>query len=165
MRTLGSFFDFLSNNSDYCINEIQRAIAKDKSVAKNEIDKSAKNILFQISSVMSLFFIKKISSSLGNEKLSETYAKLLKNNPISSYELIDMSIKLDFKNGIPFDEINKLNNKFNGHAISSIVLRMLVVDYIYMFPTDDADRVKICQILKIPVKDQRIISAISSKSN
>lgn len=161
LRTLASFHDFLNQNNEILIDIIQKTIDKKKIVEKSKVEKISKQIIFELCSLITFGFIKKISNSLGSDKLSETFKELLSNNLFPSYQLIDVSIKLDFNKSIPIDDIRALKNEFTGNTIALNLLRRFVINYMYMFPTTYKMKQQVCDCLEISMDSQR---AIDSKS-
>ena len=161
LRTLSSFYDFLSNNNEILIETIKETIEKKKIIDKPKVERVSKEIVFEFCSLITFGFVKKISNSIGSDKLTETFKELLKNNQCPSYQLIDMSIKLDFINSFPIDDIKVLRNDFTGNTIALNLLRRLVINYIYMFPTSYKMKQQVCNYLDISMDSQR---AIDSKS-
>ncbi|MFA7061667.1 MAG: metallophosphoesterase [Pedobacter sp.] len=161
LRTLASFYDFLNQNNDFLIEAIKETIDKKKIVEKAKVEKVSKKIIFEICSLITFGFVKKISNSIGIDKLTETFKELLQNNQFPSYQLIDISIKLDFIKSFPIDDIRMLKNEFTGNTVALNLLRRLVINYIYMFPTTVKMKQQVCGCLEISMDSQRAIDSTS----
>ena len=61
--------------------------------------------IFQVIEILSLIFVKKISYSVGSEKLKKTYQAVLEECDTKSIGVIDIAIKLDHFRHIPQREI------------------------------------------------------------
>lgn len=157
LRTLHSFISFISNNCETLVEAIKQNVEHKGKATKADIDKISKEILFELISGMTSGFIKKISRSVGSDKLTMTFANILSENDHPSFHLIDTSIKLDYKVGLPMDKIKNLEAKLSGNAVAYRVLQQLVLDYIYMFPTSEQDKQRICKLLDISMSTQRLI--------
>jgi len=163
LRSIASFFSLLMKSHESMVKEITLLIEKQKIVEKAKIEDVARLFLFELCFIVSYSLIKKISGSIGSEKLSETFKKLLKKHDSTSVQMIDMSIKLDFFKGIPYHDIKKLKRRISGNSLPFTLLKQMVIDYLYMFPTTYKDKQKICDILGITVKAQRAVDLISTK--
>lgn len=163
LRLLSVFFSLLEDLSDFLAYKIKSVIEEKGITDRQKIENISKNFLFGFFLLFSYLFIKKISFSIGNEKLSETFKEIQEKNDITSVHLIDISIKLDFYATLPFNDIEKLGKKLTKNALPFNMLRTMVMDYIYMFPTNYKDRQRICNSLGISMKTQRGIDFKSSQ--
>jgi len=168
LRSLSSFFAIFKADVNPLVHEIQEIIeqmkktkeegngqGKKREESKEEIEKLARRILFEMCSGVSYQFIKKISGFVGSEKLALTFEDIKQKIQLNSIELIDISIKLDFFSSFPINEIKLLNNKFSKNILAGYLLRRLVVDHLYMFPVKYQDKQRICNDLNIPMQIQR----------
>jgi len=86
---------------------------------------------------------------LGHQKLTETYAQVLReagNN--SATRLIDLSIKLD-NGGVPETEIQELGKRFRKNNFGFSVLRDMVANYLYLFPVEQSTKQRLGQLVDI----------------
>lgn len=163
MRGLNFFIGGLENNIESVVKEITSSIESDKPLDDDKIEIISKKIVFSLCFFISTGFIKKVSASIGHEKLSETFNEILENNPTNSFNLIDMSIKLDFYNNFPFAELKELTKLFEQNGLQYVILQRLVINYLYMFPTNEKDKQKICSLLGISMVNQRVIDVKSQE--
>lgn len=163
LRSLNLFFSVLGENTGHIVNEIKSYIEKKKLVDKNKIETVSKSLLFGLCSIISYFFIKKISGSNGSENLSETFKEVLNKNDIISVHLVDISIKLDFFKAFPYSDIRKLQKTLEKNPLPLTVLKRLVIDHLYMFPTTYEDKQRICDKLEISMTSQRTIDITSTQ--
>ena len=157
MRSLNFFMSGLQENLDPIVKEIINSIEKLEKLDDVEIEALSKKILFSLCYFITTGFVKKVSNSIGHEKLSETFTEILEKNFTNSFNLIDISIKLDFYENFPFAELKNLSEKFKEYGLPHVTLQRLVINYLYMFPTSVKDKQKICTLLGIPIDNQRII--------
>lgn len=164
LRTLHIFlFVFLYNladNYDYLKEKVGRIIKKKykkPSVARKEIEKITQGYIFNFCCFVSFLFIKAISNSLGNENLIETFKEVLNKNKYNSIYLIDISIKLDFFKSSPLDDIKYLKNRLKNNFLPYFILKKLVINYLYISPLDYNLKQQICNMLDIPIRQQRYI--------
>ena len=109
------------------------------------------------------FAFKKTASSLGSDKLAETFDEILDKHNYTAAQLIDISIKLDFYKAFPSNDIKKLKEKISNDFLPLTVLKRMVINHLYMFPVDYKDKQKICNMLEIPMKTQRAIDIVSTQ--
>lgn len=163
LRTLNKFCSIFEKNSDYLVRDIKIELDKHKIVDKDKVEDYAREVLFQLCLIVSYLLIKKISNSIGSEKLSVTFNHILDDNDIPAMHLIDTSIKLDFFRGFPFDVIKRLSQKLEGNIMPMTMLKKMVLDYLYMYPTSYKDKQRICDALNIPISTQRRIDNTSTQ--
>jgi hypothetical protein len=119
--------------------------------------------MFQFCEVVSLSFILKIAQSLGSEKLSETFKEILENNKFPSIQLIDAAIKLDYYEAFPYDDLRKMKINLSSNYLSIILLKRLVLRYLYMFPTKYDEKQKICSLMEVPIESTRLIDRTTTQ--
>ena len=174
LRCLMDFFVVLERNSNNIVKQInelikQKNLQKEGIKVKSELEKDeiedlARKVLFGLSVLISYAFIKKISESVGSERLNEIFEEVLEKNPFHSVRLIDISIKLDFIAGFPYDDVEELKKMFEGNPLATTVLKQNVISYLYMYKTSYGTKQKICDLLGIPIEHQRAIDQTSTIS-
>lgn len=126
LRILNFLVKFVFDNKEKLIDLIGNNIEYVGIDERNEMVYSFINFL-------SLSFIFKISDSFGKEELSNTYKDILKNNNCISFNLIDVSAKLEKFSGFPEREILSLFDKINNNNLALSVLRNLVIRHFYLY--------------------------------
>lgn len=81
---------------------------------------------------------------------------LIKHN-YNSIKLIDFSIKLDHNNSFPVKDMKTLKEEINKNPLSFNVMRKLIVNHLYMFPTRIETRQTIFSTMNISMEAQRKI--------
>ncbi|MFA5157557.1 MAG: metallophosphoesterase [Candidatus Omnitrophota bacterium] len=157
LRSINSFFSFLEKNMDSAIDDIKKIIKSRKVIDRNKIENLSRKSLFEIVYLFSYGLIKSISNYIGSEKLSETYKEVLEKNDTIATRMIDISIKLDFFREFPLADIKNINKKLANNILPQTILKALVINYIYMFPTSYKDKQRICKHVDIPMSIQRSI--------
>lgn len=163
LRSLNSIISLFASRIEILINEIASLISRDKVTDTVEKKKTAEKMVFSFFWLLSYGFIKRISTSIGSEKLSQTFKEILENNDNNAFRLIDISIKLDFFRSFPYSEVDKLAKTFTRKSLPYALLRSFVINYLYMFPTEFRDKQRICNILGISMQTQRVIAETSSQ--
>jgi hypothetical protein len=104
--------------------------------------------------------LKRISHAVGSLELIPTYKEVLDASPTNAYKLVDMSVKLDTL-GFPSNDLVLLNGQLKDNLLCRRLLCKLVVDHIYLFPTDYRTKQRICETLGIAIKELRGIDLVS----
>ena len=60
-------------------------------------------------------------------------------------------------------DMKVLTKRITGNLLPYSLLRQMVLDYLYMFPTTEKDKQRICSMLGIPVATQRLIGMRSTQ--
>lgn len=167
LRTLGSYFELIINNSQGIAEHLSSIISKkhikDRFEIKKQAQENASDFIFRLSFLATWGLTKRISSAIGTKELKNTFDKVLINNNFNSIKLIDLSIKLDYTSSIPFNDIKKYKKELHKNNICMIMLQNLALNYMYMFNTNYEDKAKICSLLGIKIIDQRKIDIESNQ--
>lgn len=168
LRTLNVFFGVIEDNTDFFINQINAKIKEEEekrgnNISEDEIRSISQKILFGGCSQMSYNFIKKISDVVGTKNLRAAYEQILSKHSYHSVKLIDFSIRLDHFGTFPNAEMRKLKADFRTAPLPSQVMRRLVMNYLYLFPTTEGTKQQILAELGISMQEQRRIEHTSTK--
>jgi UDP-2,3-diacylglucosamine pyrophosphatase LpxH len=158
LRSLNSFFSLIEANLEAIVRTIQERVTQ-----KDFSEKDANRIVFQICCMFCYLFIKKVSSSVGSDNLSETFKRILESNYSPAVELIDIAIKLDHQRSLPHLDIRRMKQNFEGNLLAYTLLRKMVLDYLYMFDVDYRTKHKICDALNISIDRQLAIDITSTQ--
>ena len=107
--------------------------------------------------------IKKISYSVGEENLKETYKRVLQKCNTTAVKLIDISIKLDHFRHIPKDEIKSVHKIVEHNRLADIVSQMLIIHSALKYRWDYKTRDSIFAQLSIKIEDPRFLLAPPGK--
>jgi metallophosphoesterase superfamily enzyme len=164
LRTLGFYFSLIGKDTEMLIeylNHIYKKKNLNKSFSKEDVETASRNFLFGLCSMATIGIVKRITNAIGYENLSGTFADILKTHNYNSVKLIDTSIKLDHHKSFPWDAIIALKEETDKNYLSSVVLKNLVINYLYVFVTSVGDKQKLCQLLDIKIEQLRLIDATS----
>jgi hypothetical protein len=163
---------------NYVITQFSNDIPNLKEAMKNidpdiKTEKDAHRAVFQFAAFIVYAFSKLIGNAVGAEKLSETFKQILhannNNSKFLTISLVNTSIKLDFFEDFPIEEIERLTNNSSlelKHPLAFNVLRKLILSRLYMRPLSEYKlRHKVCSIAKIDVKRQLTIENKSDKKS
>jgi len=169
LRSLNVFFSIIEENSEFVINQVNAIITEiEKSRGKKidnpkKIESLSKSTVFGLCNQISYSFIKKISDSIGTEYLNEILEKIYKKQDFNSVQLIKLAIKLDHYKGFPDSDIKKLKTEFDGLHLPTQIMKRLVVNHLYLFPTDHKQKSRILNFLNIPMRNQLRIDQTSKQ--
>lgn len=156
LRGIGALFSVLNENPDETLELIKTGIVNkignSHNVDSKQVDKFAREALFNLMGTISYGFIKKISSSIGNINLMPVIEDLTYKNDSNAHKLIYLATKLDMGNYVTTDSIKQLIQKIEQNALSSTLTKALVLDYLYMFEVKDDTVQKLCQVAGINYK-------------
>jgi hypothetical protein len=127
-------------------------------LTRQELSDLVRSLFFSLSEATTFGLLKRISRAVAAVELVPTYRQVLEANPVNSFRLVDMSIKLDMLK-LPSKEVVTLHGQFKENIFAARLLRRLVVDHLYLFPTDYKTKQQICSSLDIPIKEARGIDA------
>ncbi len=164
LRTLYVYLKFLQDNSKEIIQHLSEIVIekhiKDKFELKEAIEEATHDFIFKMCFISSWGITKRVSNSIGYDKLKNSFQKALALQPSNAVKLIDLSIKLSYA-GIPMDEIQEYKKQMEKNKLSYVVLQNLVIDHLYLFDTKYKTKDQVCSILGINMKDQLRIDATS----
>jgi hypothetical protein len=163
LRSLNSVFSLITSDRDAIVADVCSFIEENNLVEKAEIEKAARNFVFHLVEFFCFSFIKKTGKCLGSEKLVEILSEIRKAHDFPAVRLIDISIKLDFFRAYPHNDIVDMHKLLEGKLLPHLLLKRLVLHYLYMFPVDYKERQRICNTLGITMRTQRTIEMVSAR--
>jgi Calcineurin-like phosphoesterase len=163
LRTLNVFFSGLNENTDFVLNQLTELLSKLKNVDKDKIEKIARHLLFSICTQISFIFVKKVSDSVGTNKLMDKYPRVQEELNFSSVKLINFLIKLDHSAGFPDRDLQTIKDSIEKHPMSYFLLRRMVLNHLHRNPVDYKDKQRICTFLGIPMESQLKLEAERKK--
>jgi len=168
LRTLDSFYKAFEESNEYVINQINDYFEEKRKKQKRvKIDKYMQQdvgskIIFNLASNITHQFLKKITSCVGTNKLKEIYPEVLKKNNTNAIKLINFSIKLEYLDGFPINDLKELKKELSKNLLPYSILRREVVNYIYMYPLSVEKKQQIGEAISLPISTFRKIEATSS---
>lgn len=167
LKTLDFYLQLLQRNSQDIVEHISHLIRekhfKDKHSLEKGIEEASRNFVFRLCFMASFGITKRVSNSIGYDKLKNTFDKALILQPYNSVKLIDLAIKLSYSSiASQIELIEDYKDEMEKNKLSMVVLQNLVIDYMYMFDTDYKTRSRICNKLGISVQEQLKIDQTST---
>ena len=137
--------------------EIKKKIEKKNIEKKEDIEQITKKIIFDFADIMSIHFIKKMSTSMASKNLFITIETLVGKNNNEAMKLIEIATKLEFSNGLNPDNIIKLNKDFEDNFIAKDLLKFFVINHLYKFDISYKKKQSVCKMLNIGINNQKNI--------
>lgn len=157
LRNLSWFLEQFQEFQELLEHEIKKKIKNKKITTNEEIERITKRIIFDFAEMISIAFIKKISTSIASKNLFLTINTLVENDNNEATKLIEIATKLEFSSELNTDIIFKLNQEFKNNFIAQNILKYLVINHLYKFDVKYSKKQKICKKLNIGVNNQKNI--------
>lgn len=164
LRVLSLFFEVYTSSSDFIEGRIRQVLEKEPKNDNSKIQSIAKKIVFHIATSTTHSVLRKTSMAVGNEYLKDVFEKVKEKNDTNAVALIDFQINTEYYNNLPVNYLEKLKKKFEKNYMTTTLLRYIVLDYLYLYPTSVARKQQICNIIGISMQTQRYVAATSMES-
>lgn len=158
-RTINVFMSIVDNNINEIIEDLTQMYIdriKISNADNRDARDEAKHTIFRICEMVLIGIIKKVSGSVNNDKLNETYKDILSQNQTVMFELIDLSIKLDSLKAFPEKDVITLNDKLEKNYFARSILILLVSQHFYLYECEYSVKQRICQKLGISYQKLQI---------
>jgi hypothetical protein len=166
MRLLSVYLHHIKSNSKDIIDYVYYVADKREIENKSDIEKLARQLIFNLSYMTSFGLIKRISNSISHIQLKDTFTDVISANPTNANKLIGLSISMDHFGALPINEIKELFTKdknFNKYYLTKMLLRNFVYQYLHMWEVPWEERSLICGIVGISIENQRQIQGSSKE--
>lgn len=159
LRNLNLFIKQFSEYRDLLEQDIQEKIKKKGLTSQADIEKASKKIIFNFTELITIHFIKRISTNISSKNLFDDIESLSLDT--EALKLIDMATRLDFTGGLNKDKIFSLSEEFskNNNSIPKELLRFFVIEHLHKFDVEYKKKQEICDKLNISVAIQKNILA------
>jgi len=165
LRTLGIMFGQFEKHWQELLSFTEKAIAeKFPKLDEQKLKQRASDVSLFVALGTALGIVKGVSFSVGSDHLKETYKSLIEENPTPEFALIDLSIKLDHCRPAPEKETAKLGKQFSDNWFGLFLLRIMVLEYMHMFPCDIRTIQRLCHDVGIPLKQAMLIESRNKPS-
>lgn len=152
LRALRVFLCFLSANSEEFRREMFSYFRMLQPFSRRpdaEVQTAADKAVRGFAELVVFGAIKKISNSAGSEELRETYATVrhIAGEDHVPTRMIDLAIRLDHFAQIPERDVEDLKEQLKRNPSVYMVLRMLVGEFLYLFPVEYRVRQRMIKLL------------------
>lgn len=155
LRSLSFLLDAARTEPDKTIDalevKINEAISGKNGIAKSniEIRDLSRKILFRMIFTVTFSIVSKIASAIGSSHLQQVIDKVCDDNKSDAGKLIKLASMLEVGQMISTEELRKLNLSLSKNHLSELVVKALVVNYLYMFERPEKQVQKICEAVDI----------------
>ncbi len=146
---LSSARDEPEKTIDTLESKINEALAGRKSKTSVDVRIIARKILFKMLFTVTYSIISKIASSIGSSHLQPVIDKVCYNKNSDAGKLIRLASILEVGQTVSIEELKKLNASLSKNSLSTLVVKALVVNYLYMFERPDKQVQQICSAVNI----------------
>lgn len=159
LRTLRAVLRIAEVNLEELRTYFARLIREHRSITGvTELAHSTDGALIWLTLGCTFGIIKRISTAVGLQELSGTYADVLQElGPAIPGKLIDLCIRLDHFRAIPLDDIESMASDLRSNHFTRRVLRDLVANHMYLNKVDYRSRQRLGALLDIRSTDVRFL--------
>ena len=163
LRAVAAFFELLGSDDfefvDFLVEsrrEYEREHVK-KSARKNdqELERWARDLVFNIFRMVGRAIIRKVANSLGFEQLRPTLQQLVPNGASISYRMVELAALLDGPADIPKEKIDSMARDLKNNPLGFQILRDFAAQRVYRYPTDYQDKQWLADKLGFSMARQR----------
>jgi hypothetical protein len=159
LRAVRDFYDFVEKNPDALVAEIEAALKrKGKKDGEEERKATARKVVASIIQIVTVGFLIRASQSVNSESLLEDVQQVVQKNGSPAFRILEMGILLDSPKSIPRQKLKLLVADVEKDLIASRVIRIMVLNRLYMFKTSERDMQWLSQELKIDLGVQHAIT-------
>jgi hypothetical protein len=83
----------------------------------------------------------------------------MEENPTSEFAIVDLAIKLDHCRPSPEREVAKISKVSSRNWFGMLMLRMMILEYMHVFPCDFPTVQKLCHDVGIPIKQAILLES------
>ena len=164
LRELYSYIDFCSYDN-FKIIEILKKLRRDygaenstassRQKSDQELEHWARDFVFHLCNLLAVAIIRETARSIGSNQIKPTLTKLIGENDSIGYRMVEIAILLDSPSEIPRKEIESMIHNLGNNVLGLQVLRDLVAQRVYRYPTDIKDKQWIASKLNFSLADQQ----------
>lgn len=153
LRSLRETYEVLNEAKENLLVILKKEMESKKNTDPDRIEKKAKELLFLFTSFFTKSCIDKISSCIGDDKLSETFNDIENSLGYNSVKLVNLSIQLEYFGGkFPYAYTEKLIKENENNILPTFLIRHMVKNYLYMYKTTYKDKSRISALINISSK-------------
>ena len=159
LRAIRDFYEFFEKTPDALVAEIEAALKRKGKIDGEEERKTiARKVVASIIQIVTFGFLIRASQSVNSESLLEDVQQAVRKNGSPAFRILEMGILLDSPKPIPRQKLKLLVSDVDKDLIASRVIRIMVLNRLYMFKTSERDMQWLSQELKIDLGVQHAIT-------
>ncbi|MER2512108.1 MAG: metallophosphoesterase [Nitrosomonas ureae] len=156
LRAIRNFYNFFEIHPEALITEIEAALQHKSKIEERKV--IARKVVANLIQIVTFGFVMRASQSINSESLLEDVSDVVKENNAPAFKIIEMGIYLDSPKAIPHHKLKQLFTEVKGDLIASRVIKIMVLNRLYMFKTSERDMQWLSEELKIDINIQHAIT-------
>lgn len=150
LRALNEIYDdFRENNTEILDDVIITLQQQSPGLGSDHAKLRAYNIVVALAEAIGLTLVRAIASAVGSKELSQTYKRVLNQDPTPAHQLIDTSITLDHTPDFPENSVRRLARELKNNVFALAILSYCVIYHFHVFPVDRIIKQRVCRELGI----------------
>lgn len=163
LRSVNSFISLLEDNTESFVALISDRLDKLIKMKNIELDESKKNdlakkIAFGLCGRIIANMLRRISFSVGANKLLETYKEIYDEYDWNSVKLIDILLKFDHNPHFPIKDIISANKSLSKKKMSSMLITIFIKNYLELYPVDISTMQKLSSEFDFDIDALRLLA-------
>ena len=163
LRALRSYLQVIGGNDGELVEalvECRREYEMDhvnqsRRMDEKELERWARDLVFSVFRFVGMIIVRKVGSVFGFEHLKPTLERLVREDALIAYRLVEIAALLEGPTEIPRAKIESLAKVLENNPLGFQILRDLVVHRIYRYPTDYREKQWLSSKLKFSMARQR----------
>lgn len=159
LRAIKDFYSFFEKNPDTLVAEIEAALLRKGKIESSEDQKTlARRVAAGLIQIVTFGFLMRAAQSANSVSLQEDVRALVQKVNTPAFKLIELGILLDSPKAIPKNPLRQLFNEVKSDLVAGRIIRLMVLNRLYMFKTSEQDMQWISQELGIDLGTQHAIT-------
>lgn len=159
LRALRDFYDFFERNPDGMLHEIEAALQRKGKITDDEERRTiARKAVAGLVQLLSYGFVMRAARNANSESLLEDVRAVVKCNGKLAFKLIELCIHVDSPKPIPRHMLKEVQKEIGEHMVAQRVLRIMVLNRLYMFKTTEKDMQWLSEELRFDIGMQHNIA-------
>lgn len=159
LRALRELYDYVGSNPDALLSELESALKKKGEIGDEDKRKQfARRIAAAFLQTLSFAFFAKAGQSVSADSLVEDIHEVVESNGTLSFRLIELFVRLDSPKPLPRSMLLDLYTRTRDDLMPSRLLRLMVLNRLYMFRTTERDMQWLNAELNLDIEVQHSIS-------
>jgi hypothetical protein len=140
LRALRSFYDLIQSNPEILVKEISKKFAKEElEISDIEAQNTARKIVASLIELITFSFVFKAAKCVSCESLDEDIVSVSESNKSNAFRLLHLAHRMDSPKPMPRGLIEELSRGVAMNIIPSRVMKLLILQRLYMFRTSESD--------------------------
>ena len=159
LRALSNLYDYIGHNPETLLAELEAALRKRGEIQDEQRRREfAKRIAATLLQALSFAFISKAGQSANSESLLEEVYEVVRKNGTLAFKLVELYVRLDSPKPLPRALLSDLYKESKDALMPSRLVRLMVLNRLYMFKTTEKDMQWLSAELKLDLEIQHSIS-------